>query len=151
MAREISQIRSSHKKFYTKMVKFAAAIVAVLAAGANAFVPSSFGVRTATNLYADAFVRGKYDDKTFDNAAKKEIYDEWDPTKPRDGMNFNPFETFGGNSPDASGKFPGQTFYKDPARGVINYETMLIEKEEKAARDASPKAGDEPGAPGRVV
>jgi hypothetical protein len=63
-------------------------------------------------------------------------------------MNFNPFETFLGNSPDASGIFPGEPFYKDPQRPDVSYAIMLAEKAEFAERAAAPKAGDTPGAPG---
>jgi hypothetical protein len=63
-------------------------------------------------------------------------------------MNFNPFETFGGNSPDASGKFPGEPFYKDPKRGDISYAIMQAEKAEADERAANPKAGDVPGCAG---
>lgn len=31
-----------------------------------------------------------------------------DPNAPRSTRNFNPFETFKGNSPDASGIYPGE-------------------------------------------
>jgi len=62
---------------------------------------------------------GEYDDKLWDNEAKKLIYDKWDPNAARSPMNFNPFETYGGNSPDASGYFPGEGFFKDPQRGDI--------------------------------
>lgn len=61
-------------------------------------------------------------------------------------MNFNPFETFQGNSPDASGYYPGETFYKDPTRGDINFALMMVEQKEAEERAASPKPGDVPGA-----
>jgi hypothetical protein len=41
-------------------------------------------------------------------AAKKAVYAAWDPSKPRSALNFNPFETFEGNSPDCSGYYPGE-------------------------------------------
>lgn len=63
-------------------------------------------------------------------------------------MNFNPFETFGGNSPDASGIFPGEPFYKDPKRGDVNYASMMAEKAEAEERAANPKPGNVPGCPG---
>ena len=65
-------------------------------------------------------------------------------------MNFNPFETSGGNSPDASGYFPGEGFFKDPMRGDINFTQMMEERAEAEARAANPKDGDVKGAPGRV-
>eukprot|EP00585_Thalassiosira_rotula_P011279 CAMPEP_0196160066 /NCGR_PEP_ID=MMETSP0910-20130528/46639_1 /TAXON_ID=49265 /ORGANISM="Thalassiosira rotula, Strain GSO102" /LENGTH=143 /DNA_ID=CAMNT_0041424991 /DNA_START=546 /DNA_END=976 /DNA_ORIENTATION=- len=93
-------------------------------------------------------VWGDYDDKMWDNDAKKDVYAKWDPTAPRTGLNFNPFETFGGNSPDASGIYPGENRYKDPKRGDVSYAIMLIEKAEIEERIANPKAGEEPGCPG---
>jgi hypothetical protein len=47
------------------------------------------------------FEYGEYDDK-------KDVYKKWDPATPRSTRNFNPFETFKGNSPDASGIYPGE-------------------------------------------
>ena len=63
-------------------------------------------------------------------------------------MNFNPFETFEGNSPDASGRYPGEPFYKDPQRGDIDFKAMMAEREEAEERAANPKDGDKPGCPG---
>lgn len=63
-------------------------------------------------------------------------------------MNFNPFETWEGNSPDASGFYPGEGFYKDPIRGDVNFQQMMDERAEAEERAANPKAGDQPGAPG---
>jgi hypothetical protein len=40
--------------------------------------------------------------------AKKDVYNKWDPSAARSTRNFNPFETFKGNSPDASGIYPGE-------------------------------------------
>lgn len=91
---------------------------------------------------------GRFDGKMWDNEAKKEMYASWDPNAPRTPDNFNPFETFDGNSPDASGNFPGESFYKDPLRGNINFAQMMIERGEADERAANPKAGDKPGAPG---
>lgn len=91
---------------------------------------------------------GKYDDQMWDNEAKKEIYAAWDPNSPRSPMNFNPFETFEGNTPDASGFYPGEGWYKDPSRGDVNFQTMMVEREEADERAANPKAGDKPGCPG---
>ena len=70
---------------------------------------------------------GKYDDKMWDNEAKKDVYESWDPAVARSTMNFNPFETYKGNSPDASGIFPGEAFYKDPQRGEASFSQMMIE------------------------
>lgn len=118
-----------------------------LVASASAFAPATFGVRTSTAICAD-FVYGEYDDKLWDNDAKKVVYEKWDPSAPRSPLNFNPFETFGGNSPDASGIFPGENRYKDPIRGDVSYAQMLAEKEELEERAANPKPGSEPGCPG---
>merc|ERR1719253_1930432 len=75
------------------------------------------------------FEYGEYDDKLFDNDAKKDIYAKWDPSKPRSGMNFNPFETYKGNSPDASGVYPGEPRYKAPslvARDARTNSVLLV-------------------------
>ena len=118
-----------------------------LVASASAFAPASFGVRTSTAIRAD-FVYGEYDEKLWDNDAKKVVYEKWDPSAPRSALNFNPFETFQGNSPDASGIYPGENRYKDPIRGDVSYAQMLAEKEELEARIANPKPGSEPGCAG---
>ena len=64
---------------------------------ASAFAPQPVA-RASTKLYN----YGKYDEKVWDNTAKKEIYEAWDPAAPRTVENFNPFETWQGNSPDVS-------------------------------------------------
>jgi hypothetical protein len=115
--------------------------------GASAFAPNAaFGVRT-TALGAAADY-GKYDGEMFDNEAKKDVYASWDPNAPRTGNNFNPFETWDGNSPDASGIYPGESRYKDPARGDISFAIMMVQRAEADERAANPKAGDAPGCPG---
>merc|ERR1712130_234203 len=86
------------------------------------------------------FEYGEYDDKLWDNDAKKDVYNKWDPTAPRSSKNFNPFETFKGNSCDASGVYPGENRYKDPQRGDVSFATMLEEKAEAEEREANPKA-----------
>ena len=91
---------------------------------------------------------GKYDDQLWDNDAKKEIYAAWDPNSPRSPMNFNPFETWDGNSPDASGFYPGERRYKDPQRGDISFAIMQAQQKEADVRKANPKGGDAPGCPG---
>ena len=80
------------------------AVTAALVASAAAFVPAP-SARVATKLN---FEYGEYDDKLWDQVAKKDVYDKWDPSSPRSGKNFNPFETYKGNSPDASGIYPGE-------------------------------------------
>merc|ERR1719384_628891 len=124
------------------------AIVALVAGTANAFAPSKFGARVATNLAEVVFEYGKYDEKLWDNDAKKEVYEAWDPNAQRSVNNFNPFETFEGNSPDASGMYPGEMRYKDPIRGDVSFTKMMEERKEAEDRKAKPKAGDVPGCPG---
>lgn len=80
--------------------------------------------------------------------AKKDVYGSWDPTQPRSATNFNPFETWDGNSPDASGFYPGEGFYKDPTRGDVSFAIMMAERAESEERAANPKAGSAPGCPG---
>ena len=50
--------------------------------------------------------------------AKKWVYDQWDPEKPRDYDNFNPFERNDESAMcDTNGCFPGQSKgYKSPVR-----------------------------------
>jgi hypothetical protein len=127
-------------------LQYKLAAVLALVASASGFAPAPFGARAATRIFGDF---GKYDDKLWDNEAKKDVYNSWNPNAPRSAMNFNPFETFGGNSPDASGKYPGEQFYKDPLRGDINFAQMMAERAEAEERAANPKPGDVPGAPGR--
>jgi len=104
---------------YSKILALAAMV-----ASASAFAPTSFGVPTSTRLYFDY---GKYDDKLWDMTAKDDVYNSWDPNSPRSTTNFNPYETFKGNSPDASGIYPGESFYKDPARPDMNFAVMQAE------------------------
>lgn len=60
------------------------------------------------NAEKDPTRYGKYDDELWDMDAKQDIYAAWNPNEARSPQNFNPFETFGGNSPDASGVYPGE-------------------------------------------
>ena len=67
--------------------------------------------------------------------AKKAIYDQWDPEKPRDYDNFNPFESNDESSkPDTNGCFPGQSRgYKSPNRpdqswAIMQEEAKLMEE-----------------------
>lgn len=122
-------------------------VLAAIVASASAFAPSSstFGVRKSTTLF---FEYGEYDGKLWDNTAKKDVYNKWNPSAPRSTTNFNPFETFGGNSPDASGIYPGEARYKDPIRGDVNFKIMMEERKEAEARAANPKPGSGPGCPG---
>jgi len=75
-----------------------------LVASASAFVPAQ-NARMPTKLN---FEYGEYDDKMYNQDSKKDVYNKWDPSAPRSTRNFNPFETFKGNSPDASGIYPGE-------------------------------------------
>ena len=116
-------------------------ILATLVASAAAFAPASV-MKTSTALNLQY---GEYDGQQWDNDAKKIIYAKFDPATARSVNNFNPFETFEGNSPDASGYYPGETGYKDPARGDVNFASMMIERAEIEERLANPKAGFAPG------
>jgi len=80
--------------------------------------------------------------------AKMDVYNSWDPSAPRSASNFNPFETFEGNSCDASGKYPGEGRYKDPIRPDVNFTQMMEERKILDDIAANPKAGAVPGAPG---
>jgi hypothetical protein len=128
---------------YTK-----SALLLALLASASAFAPQPArgSFMTSTRLYQQEY--GKYDDKLWDGDAKKDIYAAWNPNAPRSPNNFNPFETWEGNSPDASGFFPGEVRYKDPQRPNVNFSIMMVERSEMEQRKANPKPGDVPGAPG---
>jgi hypothetical protein len=120
----------------------APAAAAPVAAAPAAAAP----VAAAPNAAGLAY--GKYDDQLWDGDAKNEIYAAWDPASPRSPTNFNPYETWDGNSPDASGFYPGEGRYKDPARPNVNFQIMMEEREESEQRAANPKPGDVPGCPG---
>jgi hypothetical protein len=119
-------------------------LLAALVASASAFAPqqAAFGVKTA--LYSG----GAYEGKLWDMSAKLEIYGIWDPTAPRSPTNFSPFETWDGNSPDASGYYPGEGRYKDPQRPDVSYASMQEERKILDEIAANPKAGQVAGAPG---
>jgi hypothetical protein len=102
-------------------------ILATIVASAAAFAPAANQRTFSTALNLEM---GRYDGKLWDNNAKKEVYAAWSPTASRSVDNFNPFETWDGNSPDCSGRYPGETGYKDPARGDINFAQMMIERQE---------------------
>jgi len=78
------------------------------------------------------------DISAFDNIwgfeAKKAIYDKWDPEKPRDYENFNPFERNDESAMcDTNGCFPGQSRgYKSPNRPDQSWDIM---QKERAAMD----------------
>ena len=73
--------------------------------------------------------------------AKKSIYDKWDPEKPRDYDNFNPFERNDESSMcDVNGCFPGQSRgYKPPNRPDQSWEIMQKERELMDALKLEPK------------
>ena len=90
---------NTHKQQLTKIVATVA-----LVGSASAFAPA-MNTRVPTKLN---FEYGEYDDKLWDNDAKTDVYNKWAPATPRSGKNFNPFETYKGNSCDASGVYPGE-------------------------------------------
>jgi hypothetical protein len=114
-------------------------------ASASAFAPAVSNTRVTTHLN---FEYGEYDGKMYNQDSKKDLYNKWNPNQARSTRNFNPFETFKGNSPDASGIYPGEPRYKDPIRGDASYAIMMAEKADAEARAASPKAGEVVGCPG---
>jgi len=63
--------------------------------------------------------------------AKKWVYDQWDPEKPRTYDNFNPFERNDESAMcDTNGCFPGQSRgYKSPVRPDQSWEIMQKERE----------------------
>lgn len=93
------------------------------------------GTRTSVSRFAFGET-GEFDGKLWDNEAKKVVYAKWNPQAPRSALNFNPFETWDGNSPDASGFYPGEGFYKDPARGDVSFAIMMAERAEAEERAA---------------
>merc|ERR1712003_593876 len=135
---------AQNKTKQNKRFKMQLTVFATLLASATAFAPLSV-TRTSTALNLEY---GEFDGKLWDNDAKKVVYEKFDPNAPRSVHNFNPFETFEGNSPDASGFYPGETGYKDPQRGDVSYQTMLVERQEIDERLANPKPGYTPGCPG---
>ena len=91
--------------------------------------------RSSLKLFSDLLL-GEFDGKLWDNDAKKIVYAKWDPSSPRSALNFNPFETWDGNSPDASGYYPGEGRYKDPMRGDVSFAIMMAERAEAEERAA---------------
>jgi hypothetical protein len=76
------------------------------------------------------------DISAFDNiwgiAAKKHVFDQWDPEKPRDYNNFNPFERNDESAmADTNGCFPGQSRgYQSPLRPDQSWDIMQKERAE---------------------
>ena len=85
------------------------------------------------------------DISAFDNIwgieAKIAIYDQWDPEKPRDYDNFNPFERNDESAVcDTNGCFPGQSRgYKSPVRPDQSWAIMQAEREQMDKLKASPR------------
>merc|ERR1719284_1425008 len=75
--------------------------------------------------------------------AKKAVFEAWDPEKPRDYDNFNPFErNLDGGVCDTNGCFPGESRgYQPPNRPDTSWAIMQAEKEEMEVIKADPKYG----------
>ena len=114
------------------MFQFKSVCVLALAASASAFVPQQPAfARSKVVVFSDV---GKYDEQEWGLPAKLDVYGTWDPNAPRSPMNFNPFETYEGNSPDASGFYPGEGRYKDPIRPDVNFAAMQEERKVRTMR-----------------
>ena len=93
------------------------------------------------------------DISAFDNIwgieAKTDIFNKWDPEKPRDYDNFNPFERNDeGAMCDTNGCFPGQSKgYKSPLRPDQNWAIMQEEAKmmEKLKEDPKYSLSGKPG------
>merc|ERR1719440_1577126 len=111
-------------------------LLAILALGAQAFLPASAPKLASTVRFAE----GKYDGQMWNMDAKMDIFNAFDPETPRAETNFNPFEqNSDGNSCDCSGYFPGEGKYKDPQRPDMNFAKMMEEKEIMEKVKADPK------------
>lgn len=75
--------------------------------------------------------------------AQTKVFNDWDPEKPRDYNNFNPFERNGdGAKADSNGCFPGESRgYQPPNRPDVNFAKMKVEKEMLAELAKDPKWG----------
>jgi len=73
--------------------------------------------------------------------AKKAVFAAWDPEKPRDYDNFNPFErNLDGGVCDMNGCFPGESRgYKPPNRPDASWAIMQAEKAEMEVIKTDPK------------
>ena len=86
-----------------------------------------------------------FDISAFDNIwgieAKMDCFNAWDPEKPRDYDNFNPFERNDeGAMADFNGCFPGQSRgYKSPNRPDVSWAAMQEENAKMEAVKAEPK------------
>jgi len=84
--------------------------------------------------------------------AKTAIFNAWDPEKPRDYDNFNPFERNDeGSMCDTNGCFPGQSRgYKSPLRPDQSWAIMNAEKQAMEELKKNPKF-DLTGKPGNWI
>merc|ERR1719454_82487 len=75
--------------------------------------------------------------------AKEAIFNAWDPEKPRDYENFNPFErNLDGAMSDMNGCFPGESRgYKPPNRPDASWSIMQEEAKKMDEIKKSPKYG----------
>jgi hypothetical protein len=86
-----------------------------------------------------------YDIRGFDEIwgleAKKACFAAWDPEKPRDYENFNPFERNDDSSMcDSNGCFSGQSRgYRPPNRPDVDWATMQSERVEMDELAKNPK------------
>merc|ERR1712216_829381 len=73
--------------------------------------------------------------------AKMAVYNAWDPEKPRDYENFNPFERNDESAVcDTNGCFPGQSRgYKSPVRPDQSWAIMQAEREQMDELKKDPK------------
>jgi len=121
------------------------AMFAILGAAVGGAIGSSPKARAGIAKMADI--------SAFDNIwgfdAKKAIYDQWDPEKPRDYNNFNPFERNDESAMcDTNGCFPGQSRgYKSPIRPDQSWDIMQKERQlmEELAKDAKFNFKGKPG------
>merc|ERR1712087_783135 len=105
--------------------------------GAPASTRPAVQVRASSPQMADI--------SAFDNIwgfdAKMSVYNAWDPEKPRDYNNFNPFERNDESAMcDTNGCFPGQSRgYKSPIRPDQSWAIMQEEKAKMEILRADPK------------
>merc|ERR1711990_868858 len=122
--------------------------VAALYASSEAFTPAGGFLNSRASVSKISMSR--FTDQVWDFTAKKQIYDEWNPSAQRTYDNFNPFErNADGNACDTNGKFPGETNYRDPIRPDASWAIMQADKAMMEEINAIVKPGDVEGAPGR--
>merc|ERR1719310_2685050 len=87
------------------------------------------------------------DISAFDNIwgfeAQKAVFDAWDPEKPRDYFNFNPYErNYDGAKCDSNGCFPGESRgYQPPNRPDVSWAIMQEEAKLMEEIKKDPKYG----------